>query len=298
MSNHLGVKVRALRRRENWTQIELAQKLEISPSYLNLIEHNQRPLTAHLLVRVAQLFKVEIDAFADDSQSRLAADLQEVFGDPIFEEHQLTTNDLREIAENSTVSRAIIALYHSYRSSAESTRALAAKLYDGQDFLGLNPAHLPSEEVSDVIQLNMNYFPEMEEVARAVAARAGLDRADRYRSLVDYLRANHGVNVELAPVGRDRAAVRRYDPDRRVLALSEILPPWSRHFQVAHQIGLIEAAPVIDAIIARSQSHLTTAESTKLCRVMLANYFAAALLMPTTASAVDSASLIISSRFR
>jgi predicted transcriptional regulator len=74
--------------------------------------------------------------------------------------------------------------------------------------------------------------------------------------------------------------VRRYDPEQRELSLSEVLPPWSRHFQLAHQIGLLDAAADIDAVIARSQSHLTTPDSVKLCRIALANTFAAAFLMP------------------
>src|SRR5947209_10872054 len=111
----LGAKVRSLRRKEGLTQTDLASKLEISPSYLNLIEHNQRPLPAHLLVKVAQTFNVDLDAFADDSHSRVTADLQEIFGDPMFEEHSLTTNDLREMAEHPGVSRAVIALYQAYR---------------------------------------------------------------------------------------------------------------------------------------------------------------------------------------
>ena len=42
----LGAKVRALRRKENLRQAQLAKMLEISPSYLNLIEHDRRPLSA------------------------------------------------------------------------------------------------------------------------------------------------------------------------------------------------------------------------------------------------------------
>lgn len=276
----LGGKVRALRRRDGLTQAELAGKLDISPSYLNLIEHNQRALPAHLLVRVAQLFRVEIDAFADDSQSRLAGDLQELFGDTLFEDHPLTTNDIRDLAENSALARAVIALYHAYRSSAESTRALAAKLYDGRDFLGLNPEHLPSEEVSDVIQLNLNYFPDLETAAEREAVAAGLDRSDVYRSMLDHLKRTYGIEVQMVPIGRERGAVRRYDEKTRILFLSETLPPWSRNFQVAHQLGVLAAKPVIDAIVERSQTHLTAPDSVKLCRVALASYFAAALLMP------------------
>jgi len=274
----LGNKVRSLRRREHLTQTELASRLEISPSYLNLIEHNQRALPSHLLVKLAQIFSVDLGTFADDSHTRLAADLQEIFGDPLFEEHQLTTNDVRELAENGPASRAVISLYHAYRESVASGAALSGKLID--DFMGANPQHLPSEEVSDVIQQNLNYFPELERAAEEIAARAKSDRSDVYRSLVRYLADEHQIEVKLAPVSRDNNAVRRFDPERRTLSLSEVLSPWSRQFQVAHQIGLLDAGREMNAIIERSQTLLTKPESIKLCRIAFANYFAAALLMP------------------
>lgn len=276
----LGAKVRSLRRKEGLSQTDLAAKLEISPSYLNLIEHNQRPLTAHLLVKVAQAFKVDLESFADDNASHLAGDLQEMFGDALFEEHAITTGDVRELSENPAAARAVLALYRAYRSSADSTRALAAKLYDGRDFLGVNPAHLPSEEVSDVIQHNLNFFPELEAAAEELSRASQFDRRDLYQSMTTCLRTKYSIEIDWTPVSRDRAAVRRFDPERKVLALSEVLPPWSRQFQVAHQLGLIEVAGVIDTILERSSNLLTTSESVKLCRIALANYFAAALLMP------------------
>lgn len=276
----LGAKVRSFRRREQLTQTQLAERLGISPSYLNLIEHNQRPLPAHLLVKLAQTFKVDLQAFADDSHSRLADSLQEVFADPLLEEHGVTTGDVREISESPAAARAIISLFHAYRSSISSMRDLASQLYDGRAFHGVDPSHLPSEEASDVIQENLNYFPELEAAAEELAKRASLDRADMYRCLVSYLGARHGVEVVLTPVSRDRGMIRRYDPESRRLLLSEVLPPWSRQFQVAHQLGLIEAAPVIESIMERSAKNLTAPESKKLCRVALANYFAGALLMP------------------
>jgi len=278
MSTKLGSKLRAFRRREGMTQTDLASKLEISPSYLNLIEHNQRPLPAHLLVRAAQLFKVDLEEFADDSSSRLAADLQEVFGDQMFEEHPLTMSDLREVAENASASRAILSLYHAYRCSIEQVRALHAKVYDGRDFAGLDPAHLPSEEVSDVIQNHMNFFPELESAAEALDIE--IDRGDVYRSLVRYVRDRHGIQVRVAPASVTHGAVRRFDPEARTLTISEMIPQTSRNFQLAHQIGLLTAQATIESIIARSQNNLTTVESVKLCRVALANYFAGALLMP------------------
>ncbi len=236
-SLRLGNKVRSMRRRDGMSQTQLATRLDISASYLNLIEHNQRPLTAQLLVKVAQVFKVDLASFADDSQAQLAADLQEIFGDPLFEDHPLTTGDVRELADNGAAARAIVSLYHAYRSSVESTRALAAKLYDGRDFLGVDPAHFPSEEVNDVIQSNLNYFPDLEAAAEQIVASAPLDRSDMYRSLVVYLRDKHGIEVALIPVSRDGGVIRRFDPARRLLSISEVLPPWSRNFQIAHQVG-------------------------------------------------------------
>jgi predicted transcriptional regulator/transcriptional regulator with XRE-family HTH domain len=276
----LGAKVRAFRRRELLSQVQLAERLEISPSYLNLIEHNQRPLPAHLLVKLAQVLHVDLAAFADDSHARLADSLQEVFSDPLLEEHSVTTGDVRELAESPAASRAVIALFHAYKSSVQSMRDLASQLYDGRAFHGVDPAHLPSEEASDVIQENLNYFPELEAAAEELARRTSLDRGDMYRSIVQHLRTRHGIEVVLAPISRDRGLLRRYDPETRVLQLSEVLPPWSRQFQVAHQLGLIEAAATIDHIVERSQKNLNTPESVKLCRVALANYFAGALLMP------------------
>jgi len=276
----LGGKVRMLRRRKGLTQSDAAVALGISPSYLNLIEHDRRQLPANLLLKLAEVLKVDLADFADDSQAQLAADLQEIFGDPLFEEHPVTTNDMRELAENSATARAVISLYHAYRGSVESTRALASKLYDGRDFLGVDPAHFPSEEVNDVIQANLNYFPELESAAERILTTAGLDRSDMYRSLVSYLREKHGIEVAVTPVNRDGGLIRKYDPERRLLSVSEVLPPWSRNFQIAHQIGLLDVQSDIQRIIERHEQNLTAPESARLCRVALANYFAAALLMP------------------
>ena len=274
----LGAKVRSLRRRDSLTQTQLAQQLGISPSYLNLIEHDQRALTASLLVRVAQIFRVDLASFAEDNESRLAADLQEVFGDALFEEHPLNTSDMRELAQHPNVARAVTALYRAYKDSAESMRALSMKLFDGRDFQGIDPSHLPSEEVSDVIQHNMNYFPELEAAAENVARSNPLDRTDLFRSLATLLHEKHHVEVVVVPPARHRGAARVYDPQLRRLSISELLPMQSRIFQLAHQIGLLGARHEIDAIIARS--HLTTPDSVKLCRVALASYFAGALIMP------------------
>ncbi|WP_437634516.1 helix-turn-helix domain-containing protein [Sorangium sp. So ce854] len=274
----LGAKVRALRRREHMTQVDLADRLGVSASYLNLIENNRRPLTAPLLIRLAQIFQLDLQNFASEEDVRLTADLHEVFGDPIFESHGLTNADLRElVATSPNVARAVLTLYRTYATTRESLATLGERLA-GDGFVAVDNSRLPSEEVSDLIQRRMNHFPELEDGAEALWREAELDADDVYRGLVRYLHATRGIEVRIVRVADERQAMRRYDPDRRVLSISEVLPPRSRRFQLAHQLGLLTQSAAIDRIL--RDENLTTPESRALARVALANYFAAAILMP------------------
>jgi predicted transcriptional regulator/transcriptional regulator with XRE-family HTH domain len=277
VNSKFGPKIRALRRRHAIRQVDLAQNLGISASYLNLIEHDQRPLTAPLLLKLAELYPLDLKSFAPDDQARLVSDLHEVFGDTLFETQDVTTTDLRETASNEPVSRAIVKLYHAYRDALESIRAVAAKVSDGGDITGIDPARLPSEEVSDVLQENQNHFPSLEDAAERLAEPAGLERPDAYPGLVRLL-AEDGISVEIAPHPSAPRAMRFYDSARRRLHFSEMLTGYARNFQLAHQIGLIRLTREFDRITEKSR--LTMPDSVTLCRVALANYFAAALLMP------------------
>jgi predicted transcriptional regulator/transcriptional regulator with XRE-family HTH domain len=272
-----GPKIRALRRRHGLRQVDLAQKLNISPSYLNLIEHDQRALTAPLLLRLAELYPLDLKSFAPDDHARVISDLHEVFGDALFEAHDLTTTDLRETASNEGVSRAIVKLYRAYRDALEGMHSVASKVSEGGELTGIDPARLPSEEVSDVLQENQNHFPGLEDAAERISREAGLDRPDVYPGLVRYLE-RQGIAVTVVPQSGPRGVMRAFDPLRRRIELSELLSPHARAFQLAHQIGLLQLSDEFESIVRRSR--LTTPDSVTLCRVALASYFAGALLMP------------------
>src|SRR5512142_167134 len=117
----LGAKLRGLRRREGLTQAQLADRLGISPSYLNLIEHNRRPVPAQLLIRLAELFHLDLKQLSASSDARAVADLLEVFGDPIFDSHDLAAAEVREMASSSPqVAAAVVALYRAYRGARDA----------------------------------------------------------------------------------------------------------------------------------------------------------------------------------
>jgi predicted transcriptional regulator/transcriptional regulator with XRE-family HTH domain len=121
----LGNKVRRMRRDQGLAQVEMASRLGISPSYLNLIEHNQRPLTLPLLLKLAQEFDVDLRAFSDNEEARLLAELTELLGDPLFREHDLGREDLKQlVAASPNACQAVLSLFRSYRTAREEVRAL------------------------------------------------------------------------------------------------------------------------------------------------------------------------------
>jgi predicted transcriptional regulator len=92
------------------------------------------------------------------------------------------------------------------------------------------------------------------------------------------LRERHGIRVRVMPAEVMPESLRRYHPHRRQLLISELLSPSGRIFQVAFHIGVAEAAEALDKLVGRSGE--TDLATKKLLRITLANYFAAALMMP------------------
>lgn len=270
---NLGTRLRALRRREGLTQAAFSKRLGISTSYLNLIENDRRPLTAQVLIKLARSFEVDLAEFSGDAEDGIVQDLMEAFGDPLFDEHGLTNSDLRELASSQPeVGRAMVRLYQAFRGSQETNAQLALQVSDTQDIQ--TPTRLPSEEVTDFIQAHHNHFPALEEAAERIWKDGSFElRSLEYR-LRRFLEQELGVRVEVA----QGADLRRFDPAKRVLTLSENLPPRSRNFQLAVQTALLWREDDIERMVASFRFRSEAAR--RLGKVTLANYFAGATLMP------------------
>ena len=80
---YLGPRLRRLRRDLGLTQAEMAGDLDISPSYIALMEGNQRPVTAETLLRLAKAYKIDFSDFANDAGPDLVTRLQGIVRDPI-----------------------------------------------------------------------------------------------------------------------------------------------------------------------------------------------------------------------
>jgi predicted transcriptional regulator/DNA-binding XRE family transcriptional regulator len=275
----LGKKVRALRHKAGLTQTALAERLQISTSYLNLIEHDRRTLTAPLLLRLARILDVDLQSIAVEEDARLAANLAEVFADPLFEGDAPLDPALHELAiTEPELARAVVRLHEAFVAARASARAMAEKTLDREDLPGMRTSNLSSELVTEFLQRHRNHFPLLEAEAERLWSEGGFQGEDLFAALSDYLSQRHRVTVEVEKAGAMPGTVRRFDPARRRLSLSEVLRRGSRNFQLAYQIALLECSDPLDRLV--GDPALSTPESRVLGRVTLANYLAAALLMP------------------
>ncbi|MFP6727656.1 MAG: short-chain fatty acyl-CoA regulator family protein [Alphaproteobacteria bacterium] len=275
----LGHKVRRFRQEQKLSQTEMAKMLEISPSYLNLIEHNQRPVTVPLLFRLGQVFPIDLREFAQDDAAALAAGLREVLSDPLFDSLKLREQEIRDVAEVSpTATQAVMNLYKAYAELREDSQALVERMADSSKLQGLDSQVFPIEEVRDFQHSQLNHFPELEAAADALWHEAGLESDDLYQGLVRHLQSVHGIGAKVMPVDIMGETLRRYDFHRRRVLLSEILAMPSRKFQLAVQLAISSHGEILDRLVAKAK--LSSPEAEKLLRIGLAGYFAGAVLMP------------------
>ena len=263
----IGRTVRRLRQEGGLTQQALAARLGISASYLNLIEHEQRAVTAALFIKLAETLQVDLATLSGTQERQVEAGLREVFADPLLSE-AVPDGEIAALAASSpNAARGVLALYRAWRVAREDASGIA--LPSGRRLL------LPNEEVRDVFHERANHFPALESAAERIGAALGVEPAELNHVIAERLRREHGLVVRVGPLDD---ALRHYDPAARTLALSEQLPRESRGFHLAFQLALLEARDAVEAEVAAIGP--STPEAGQLVRLGLLNYTAGALLMP------------------
>ena len=276
---HLGPRIRRWRKQRDLSQARMASELGISASYLNLIEHSQRALTVPVLLKLAEVYGLDLATLSDGGTARLVAEVREVMGDPAFEGLEVTANDVDELVTRlPEAARALTKLYASHRELRERAAVMAQRLSDGQEIPGESALRLPTDEVTDFVERHGNFFEPLEEAADTLWERLDLHRGRLFAELSKFLNQEHGVRVELARPDELQGAVRRLDRRGKVLYLSEGLADHSRRFQVANQLAVLSHGDLLDTL--SDDPELPNQESRDLARVALANYFAGAVLMP------------------
>jgi len=270
-----GARLRHLREDRGLSQADLARLLEISPSYLNQLERDRRPLTVPVLLRLTEAFGVDPDFFSPQDTARLIAELREALLDEALGV-PVSAGEISELATTMpSVARALVALRRRYRDTVERTSALVGQEPGGADEAG---TPMPHEEVRDFFYDRENYIAPLDDEAERLAGALELRPGEARIPLARHLRDRHGVRVVATPDDTALGELRRYDPGTRVLRLSGQLRSGQQAFQLATQIALLEHHELLEGLLA--EGGVASAETRMLTRVALAHYFAAAVLMP------------------
>jgi predicted transcriptional regulator/DNA-binding XRE family transcriptional regulator len=274
----VGPRFRRIRQQLGLSQTQIAEGLGVSPSYVNLIERNQRPVTAQLLLRLAEAYDLDLRDLATADEDRFFAELNEIFSDPLFRQIDLPKQELRDLAELAPgVTHALQRLYAAYTEARRGETLVAAQIADRTEGGGRFEAN-PIERVRDLVEANRNYFPELEQAAEPLRDEINVATQDLFAALATRLREKHAVTVRIMPVDVMRETLRRFDRHRRQILISELVDAPGRAFQLAFQVALAEGAQTLDALVTRAGS--LDDISRRLYRITLANYFAAAVMMP------------------
>jgi XRE family transcriptional regulator, fatty acid utilization regulator len=271
----VGSRVRQLRSERGFSQAALAQMLEISPSYLNQIEHDVRPLTVAVLLRITEVFGVDATFFAPQDDTRLVAELREVTMDRDLD----IDVDPHEIAEmvssHPALARAVVNLHRRYRiTTAQLAAATEERFSDGS---GTGSITMPHEEVRDYFYQRQNYLHELDTAAEDLTTQMRLHHGDLARELTRRLSEVHGVHITRR-IDLGDSVLHRYDPSSNTLEISNHLSLGQQVFKMAAELAYLEFGALIDSMV--EEGKFTSDESRTLARLGLANYFAAAAILP------------------
>ena len=270
----IGPKLRELRNARQLTQAEMAGELSVSASYINLIERNQRPASLKFLITLSDAFGLNWRDLTNSDTGLALSDLRQITKDAAFGEELPDIDELRSALEYSPkLVSGLVNIYNAYRSYgeqlAEQNEFITAT---GDSSLGVE------QSVHDFFRSNNNHFDDIERCAEQCYVQAIPDRDEIYSALRSHLIENLGVEVRQIRDELLGASLRYYDRDKKELFLSDGLDHQNKVFQLAHMIALIEFDELLNKQLPKSI--LANEAAASRCRVELANYFAAAMMMP------------------
>lgn len=255
-----GPAIRRLRKREGLTQAAMAARLSISPSYLNLIERNQRPLSARVVVQVVDRFDFDPRALREDEAIGGLDGLARRLSDERFSDLGIDRDEVGE-----------------FLAAAPQAAAAFARLFDNAGDTR-DQADEPLQASRREIERWRNHFADLDTAAETLSDELRLSRADIGSALAERLRDKHQLSLRILPQDVMMNSIRRLDLHARQLQLSEMLDPPARNFQVAMQLAQLEQREAIENLAAGAQ--FTDDAARHLFERHLTAYFAAALIMP------------------
>jgi predicted transcriptional regulator/transcriptional regulator with XRE-family HTH domain len=291
----LGPRIRQRRRELGIRQADLAERIGISASYLNLIEWNKRKVAGAVLHRVAEALGLTLEELDGATERRLAGTLTEIAHLPTLSGAGVEDGRIDElIGRFPGWARGIGALARAERDATARAAILSDRL-SNDPFLSqaihrmltrIAAVRSAAEILTDYSDIPPDrrdrFMAIINEESRALsdageALATYLDKAedpDRVMTPLDEVEAlfeTHGNRFEeIEEAGRDvggRLAASLTDP----LPLSRV--QWARTLVERHMM------PVIDRVTGASEA-IRTAPGRQRARRALSDYAVGALLLP------------------
>ena len=266
---YLGRRLRRLRRELGLNQSAMAAEIGVSPSYLNHLERNQRPVTAQVLLRLAEAYDVDLKSFAaEGGEGTGAAQLAEIFADPMFGALAVPRYELVEVGGQCAGGRrrGLPALRGPGRA-APPARRRGGRRRRSRRKAGCATISRPSATISPIWRRRPRPWPG------ALGDPLGIAEPLRRR-----LKEGFGIEARIVPPEMLDGASQHYDLHRKRLMLSALLRPESRTFALAYQLALIEFRPLLEKMVEAAAP--PDAPTRRLLHMSLANYAAGAIMMP------------------
>lgn len=270
----IGPQLRQLRRDREQTQSEMAQALGVSASYINMLENNQRSLSVQMLMAISETYEVDWRNLVKDPPRNLLVDLRNILQDPAFGSEVPDLQELRAAIDHAP--RFVDCFVKLHRNHSTTLEKIMR-----QDEAGPSQALAeasPEALIYDFFRDNDNYFDLLEREAEALRMEEPCTSEDLYFVLKNRLKEKHGITARTRPMEEMQEALRLYDKKARAVYLSEALDFQNRVFQLAHVLCLVEFDGALEKLTA--SSGIKNDRGIARCQVELANYFAAAFLMP------------------
>jgi len=278
----MGPRLRRLRRDLGLTQADMAADLEISAPYVALLERNQRPVTADMLLRLARTYQIDLAALAGDGGADQTARMQSILKEPMFSDIDIPALEISDLAVSySGMAEAFLRLYTAYREEQLALADRRAPALSGASSASDPEGYDANDSVAEVrrfLAARRNNFSTLDDAAERIA-----QATDGPNGFVQHLKDRHNLQVRYLPPDVMLGSVRRLDLHRKQLLLEDSLDTASLHFQLAKQLAYLEMENEIGAALEDGVFASKSAEL--LARRALASYAAGAIIMPYSAFA-------------
>ena len=273
----IGPKIKAFRRQLGLQANKFAEQVKISPSYLNLIESGKRNIDGDLLIKISKELRVELSDLTSKSDINLENNISELLDDQLFEDLDILGPEVKDLVNtNPKIARALIKLGDNFKQKdheiVSKVENISGKIIDSRK------TSFPGEVVSDFLQENRNYFPELEEFANTIFDKVQKNNRTRYIALCDFLKKEYRITVRDIIPEEGKPFSKIFNKSKKELLLSDYNSLETKKLYAASQIAQEGAIKIINEYL--SNFNFPSDESKRLTQIAMLNYCGAAILMP------------------